>query len=124
MVPERGLEKHQAGSGVSGADRAGETVKPGDVYREAARLIAEGEDRDYAGHGSCCAIADALYPDKGRYEAMDAARSSKILIKYEDLFAPSPPCFTYWAAHVERPKQFRILALCFAAAMADAGDLP
>jgi hypothetical protein len=105
------------------------------VLRKAAKIIEDDLCWD-KGMGACTAIAQALAngdPSNywGKYER------HSLPVRYSDTFKPQHDHFysTYWArnwidvgvlAYEEQRQQMRdcrILALCFAAAMAETGDL-
>lgn len=95
------------------------------IYRKAARKIEDGDN-----HWSCCAIA-GVGDDTDPYYYED----DRMLVgRYERFFKPDG-AHLYWGnAWSDRPptyqescgdeqaKKCRILALCFMAAMAGAGD--
>ena len=80
------------------------------VFLEAGRMIAQGEDTY-----SCCALAKAL----GVYDDWNENRlRSPLINSYGRRFveARGKPLWL-------ECKEQRVIALCFAAAMADAGDI-
>ena len=84
------------------------------LYREAARLI-EREDGL-----SCCAVSYLAAPDKVALDCAEARRYAGIFARrmvgpqgYGDIVSDLPE---------EDRQGFRVLALCFAAAMVEAGD--
>ena len=91
------------------------------VYREAARIVAEFEDRD-SGAGSCSAIADAMFPESDTLSAWERSKESANISIYQGLFSPSDFSEGYWGEFWDAPRACRCIALCFMAAMVEAGD--
>ena len=90
-------------------DRCTDRAKRAEVYREAADLIP----KDYA---SCFAVNKVV---SGHHECGTSEARA-----YEELFAPYVKTFAWGEQWGEEPERTncRILALCFMAAMVEAGD--
>lgn len=86
-----------------------------EIYREAARVV------ERTGEMSCCAVRDIAKTADTTYKCPESNRYAKI-------FAPSmlDTAGCYHDLVKELPDEdrhgFRVLALCFAAAMVEAGD--
>ncbi len=84
-----------------------------EIYRSAAERIANRQRTRYGCLNSCCMIDEI-----SRCSNSDATR------RYQHLFRPKGNTRLWWASgwkpHIH---VCRVLALCFAAAMAEAGDL-
>lgn len=84
------------------------------VYLEAARRIGEGEEEF-----SCCAIALVT----GKYDAWNEHQYKiPILERYSARFSEYEGSLIWLGAETNR-QDIRCITLCFAAAMAEAGDL-
>lgn len=94
-------------------------MKPGDVYRRAAEFL-ESRPPD-GGMGMCCAV-DIILAAGGAMTSHRAAACSAL-----EVFQPFPILMLYWGVQwsddPQERRNCRVLALLFAAAMADAGDL-
>lgn len=96
------------------------------IYRDAAKVIEDGKLLDN-GRGSCSAITQAAEPQMHHSEAYDALCCTPIVTNYVNTFCPRGRTGGYWgtewgATHQEQD-DCRILALCFMAAMVEAGDV-
>ena len=90
--------------------------RPGDVYRRAAKWLAA-RPLD-SGDGMCDAIGASAMPN----DCLAACRKVQIFCR------SARPVLIWWGAEWSRDdlakrRECRLLALCFAAAMADEGDL-
>lgn len=94
------------------------------IYRKAAWLVEAGRVRD-AIPGACSAIADACYPKLATLEAYERVKGSRVIRDFEELFKPDESWGMYWGHQWPEGEQqdCRCLALCFMAAMAEAGDV-
>ena len=86
------------------------------VYREAARRIERGEvDHN---DGACCVALRTNY----EYEVPGFSADD-----FYYAFKPNSASSMWWGRHFgseDEQRECRILALCFMAAMCDAGDVP
>jgi hypothetical protein len=98
-------------------------VQDADIYRKAAKLMESMAYHDLTRDSCCWAIALAKDPDVNILEDGGDAQSKRM----KAVFAPRAPA-GYWLMDEEIPSwsddqtDHRILALCFMAAMVEAGD--
>ena len=104
---------------------ANRTDRAAAIYREAARILAQGESDDTI-PGACTAIAKALHPRLSRSEAWSRAQHSDAVHGFESLFCPfhiaDGEYKGYWGREWgdnAEQRQCRVLALCFAAAVVE-----
>lgn len=102
----------------------GSAVKRAEIYRQAALLYENGKLGD-AGRGSCSAICEAARPDLHHYAAYEDGCRGRLVSDYAAFFRPEIGV-VYWGMHWgdsrEERDDCRIIALCFMAAMIEAGD--
>jgi hypothetical protein len=91
-----------------------ETAKRAAIYREAARLI-ENDKMDY----SCCAIAEA----QGIFDEWNRSKAESALVDgYADVMGSFKEAGGFCCGWTDDGRDERVVALCFMAAMVEAGD--
>ena len=97
------------------------------IYLDAAKLFEDGKVKD-TGQGACSAIAEAMNPTIHHSLAYDKERHAEKspVHDFTAIFSPNDDARYYWGDGwgdtQEERNNARVVALCFMAAMVEAGD--